>query len=148
MADLVTIVNGGFEDEVLSNGAFTLTAPTGWSTLGAGEGTFNPTVAQFPGEVPEGLNTMYISGTGNIEQILSDVITANTTYSLQVEVGNRLDSDDPQYLVQLTTGSLTLLAEDADTLAPANGEFITSTVAYTALPGDPNLKPPQNCSWS
>jgi hypothetical protein len=117
-------------------------------TPGNGDGgTFNLTITQYPGQAPEGQNvadsSFFLAGflPPTISQVLSDVLTANTLYTLQVEVGNRLDTPFPGYVVQLLAGGV-LLAEDNNSLSPADGTFATSTVTFTALPGDPNLGQP------
>ncbi|GAB4264785.1 MAG: hypothetical protein Kow0092_16650 [Deferrisomatales bacterium] len=132
----VPVANAGFEATVLADGTWASVAPPGWTKVGSA-GTFNPTAAQFPGEAPEGANTAYSNG-GTLVQTLAETLTAGTTYTLTVQVGDRVDTPFPGYRVQLgvDSGGFVLLAEDNNTLAP-NGGFLTSTVAYTATAGDP-----------
>jgi len=75
---------------------------------------------------------------GTISQVLTDVLAVDTLYTLNVEIGNANNIAFGGYGVQLLAGGA-LLAEDSNTLSPANGYFETSTVTFTALPGHPNL---------
>jgi len=130
----IPITNPGFEAFTLVDGQFTrpffgsgpvgtaIVTPNpipGWTLTPAhGDGgTFNPTTAQYSGQAPEGQNVAYSSFflTGfpppTILQVLPAVLTSNTRYTLQVEVGNRLDTPFPGYVVQLLAGGV-LLAQD------------------------------------
>jgi hypothetical protein len=93
-------------------------------------------VAQFSG-VPDGVNVAYSHGP-SISQTLAATLAANTTYTLEVEIGDANNFVFGGYKVQLLAGSI-VLAEDNNTLVPPDGDFVTSTVVFTALPSDPNL---------
>ena len=136
LADLLTVVNPSFEAQILSDGGFSVGSPTGWTATNF-TGIFNPATAHFPGEAPDGFNTAFSNG-GDISQTLNSAVTENTAYTLLVEVGNRLDLPFPLYRVQLLADGV-LLAEDNNSLSPGNGEFLTSTVEFEALAGNPSL---------
>jgi len=137
-ADAASILvnNPSFETPVLPPGGFTTPIPS-W-TSGVNTGVFHPTAAQFP-VVPDGVNTAFDGpgGSNIIEQVLSSTLAVGT-YTLRVDVGNRLDFPYAGYLIQLLAGS-TVLAQDNNTLSPGPGLFVTSTVTFTALAGNPNL---------
>jgi hypothetical protein len=118
----------------------------GWRRLTGDDsacGAQNPTDKQFPGAsddkgnlsvVPEGKNIAYGYGWGSnrgstISQTLEEKLAPNTRYSLQVEIGNRLDTKFPKYKTQLLAGGQ-LLAEDDHTLKPEPGHFETSIVEH------------------
>lgn len=132
----IFIENFGFETDVLANGAYIIGAPTGWTSDGGIAGWFNPEVTQFAFEAPEGQNTAFSNG-GTLSQVLDVVLTANTSYTLRIDVGNRFDLSFAPYTVQLWAGGI-LLAEEFS-LIPGFGLFETSVVTYDALPGDLKL---------
>ena len=90
--------------------------------------------------IPDGVNVAYSNG-GTISQVLSATLTPGT-YTLLVDIGSRLDeplvANGGVYIVELLAGG-TILAEDNNTLKPAPGTFLTSTVTYTASANDPLL---------
>jgi hypothetical protein len=131
-ATSIPITNAGFESPALTNGAFQQANILGWSGSG---GVFNPTTAHFPGEAPEGQNTGFSNGQP-LSQTLTIVLAANTTYTLTVLVGDRLDTAFPGYHVQLLAGS-TILSECATCVTPQNGSFSLVTVTYSTGASDP-----------
>lgn len=135
----VPVANPGFETDVLGDGGLSLTI-TGWDTsLGGGDGVFNPTTSQYPAGVPGGQNVAYVNLSGNrVRQVLSSTLQADGLYTLQVEVGNRQDEAFAGYEVQFLAGGV-VLARDDDSLNPASGEFLTATVTYTSTSSDPQL---------
>ena len=143
-ATMVFVENAGFEDPSLPNGDFVFSVP-GWTQTFGLSGTYNLRVEQFPDEAPEGENVLFLSGSsgGNrnqpasVSQILTEVLTINTTYTLQTEVGNRLDANFSGYSVELLAGGNVLAIEDS--LSPSDGTFETSILSFTANPGNPNL---------
>ena len=113
------------------------------STSGGYAGTFNPPtdfsgVVVYPDEAAEGQNIAYVKPDTTVSQVLSGVLTENAAYTLLVEIGNRADSGGHDYAVELRAGG-EKLAEDLNSLNPAEGTFVTSTVSYDVLPGDSNL---------
>jgi hypothetical protein len=131
-AALVNVVNHSFEDQVLADGV-NVVGITGW--VNSSGGAFNPSTASFT-SVPDGVNTAWLNG-GNAAQTLSTVLTANTAYTLMVEVGDRNDWNTfPGYSVALLAGGTVLASESS--LTPNNG-WLTSTVNYTALASNAHL---------
>lgn len=98
-------------------------------------GTFVPSAALYPGGIPDGLWVGYSNG-GTISQVLTAGLSLGT-YTLLVDIGNRPDLPFGGYDVELLAGG-TLLAHN-DTLSPAPGTFLTSTITYIASAGDPLL---------
>lgn len=134
-ASQVSINNYSFEHTVLADGANNV-GIYGWiNTTG---GAFNPIIGpggSFSNPVPDGSNTAWLNS-GSAIQTLAINLTANTSYTLMAEVGDRKDSIFPGYRVGLFAGT-TLLASDS--LLQPNDGFLTSVVTYTALPDDPSL---------
>ena len=153
----ITIVNPSFEDFVpLADGDFTVAFDLGganphqvvtadpipgWTvpTSGTGAGTFNPPTdfsgtVVYPGEAQEGQNIAFANPDNTISQVLSDVLTENIAYTLLVEIGNRADHAEHDYAVELRAGGVKL-AEDFNSISPADGTFATSTVLFNSLPG-------------
>ncbi len=147
-AELVPIANPSFEQDVpdetwtcfpeapdscyqyvVSEWAISGSAGT-WRT-----GTFE---GAFPDGLPDGVNTSFVSSGTNLTQTLSTLLAEGYTYTLQAHVGRRSDTAAVQYAVRLYAGGH-LLAQDASTVSPEAGQFVQSTVTYTAQPGDTNL---------
>jgi hypothetical protein len=137
-AAIVPVVNSSFESPPTA--VFTPGLITGWTLSNPlDQGVFNP--GAFPPAgitATDGVQTAYLNS-GNISQTLPALLTANTAYTLQVDVGDRADISFPGYRVRLLAGA-TLLAEEFS-LTPVSG-FLTSTVNFTALPGNPALGQP------
>jgi hypothetical protein len=132
------VVNGGFEADVLADGAwdstptawtdgyYDLTAPTVWVVGSSDSGSFNPSASEgYGGIAPEGENvaytTSYVGYDDGLSQVLSDTLEADTTYELSVLVGNpspynTVDPNNPtgvtgDYRIELLAGGV-LLASD------------------------------------
>jgi len=129
----VTIINFGFELPVESDGSFSTTAnaAVGWSH-DATAGVWNPSASQaYGGVAPEGSNIAY-SNSGPLSQTLTTLLTPNTTYTLQVLVGNRQDvTGFPGYQIQLLAGS-TILSQCVTCVTPLEGVFAPVTVTFTS----------------
>lgn len=158
-ADLVPIVNAGFEDTTgqSSFNEFTFGVPVGWqahdpnSIAGPGVfwGTLEPNGTDFfNSTAPEGdLVTILFNsqregdGEYGLEQTLGATLQANTSYVLSVEVGNiasgfatdgtfyNLD-EFPGYRIELLAGGV-VLSTDLNSLTIAEGEFATSTIQFS-----------------
>lgn len=104
-AQVIPIINAGFEADVITNGAFSVLVPTGWqvydpsSILDQGAnsvGVIRPNIAQsyFPGGAPEGAQAALVflagaeSGPAGLQQTLTSTLAAQTRYTLNVEIGN------------------------------------------------------------
>ena len=136
----LAIVNPSFEANQLSVGAYVVAA-NGWNLANLSSGsTYRPGPAQDPNGVPDGVNVFNITS-GSVSQQLAATVQPNTTYALQVYVGARADYPMNGYAVTLQAGGSTLAA-DNNTLTPAPGAFLPSTVNYYASAGDPNIGQP------
>jgi hypothetical protein len=102
--------------------------------------TWNPTTSWFSSEAPEGQNVSFVNGSGNyiVQNLTNAFVTADMTYTLEVDVGVRLGDGGAgwAYSVDLIIANTTdvsgILAQDFDLLSPSPGQFLTSTVPYTA----------------
>ena len=145
-ASPISINNPSFEVDVPEDGGWSSSGGgsgvnsgyiTGWNLPGGWGGTFRPTAIPFPGGVPDGLNTAWLNG-HTISQLLSETLSQGYNYTLQVYVGNRADLNFSSYGVQLLAGG-NLLAQDDNSLSPPDGQFMLSTVTYTAFSDDSYL---------
>jgi hypothetical protein len=134
----ISIVNPSFEAPALAPGTFNSGAGgpiTGWTNTGF-SGVFYPIIGFNFFSIPDGHQTAVIAS-GTVSQVLSAALLNSTTYTLQVDVGARLDCCTlPAYAVQLWAGP-TLLST-APIVSPAPGNFLTATAAYTSLAADPS----------
>lgn len=131
----VSIVNPSFEHQVLADGAWTSGSGQMYGWIQSTGGVINPTTANFSNPVPDGNNTAWLNSS-SATQTLSTALTANMAYTLMVDVGDRKDGNFPGYRVSLWAGNNLLASESS--LVPNDG-FLTSTVNYTALAGNPFL---------
>lgn len=76
-----------------------------------------------------------------ISQQLSSSLAADTTYTLQVDVGYPNTSSGKGYRIELRAGGQ-VLAQDDNSLSLTQGGWKTSTINYTAAGDDPNLGNP------
>ncbi len=137
----VPIINQNFELPALNPNGFNNGPVTGWTAVGSAQfGVFYPTQNTWNYTAPW-CNQVLYTNSGLVEQVTSAVLTANQTLTLQVDVINRPVFYNPNYKVQLVAGE-TILAEDAGTLMPPVGGYLTSTLVFTAQPGNPNLGQP------
>ena len=156
MAALLPINNPSFENPVTAPGIFAggqTSGPAGWTVYNRGAtnnlrffGVWNPaTTPSFTDPVPDGANVgvVFLDNTTGIaeaglQQVLAATLQPSTRYTLTVDVGNFAPSAGapwnftgfPGYRVDLLAGS-TVIASDNNTLQPAEGRFLTSTVAIT-----------------
>ena len=131
----VFVSNPGFEAQVLGDGGYIPGNLTGWTiTGGTDAGPFNPAANMYAGGlVPEGQNGAYSNGP-TLSQVLPATLKPSTDYTLQVDVGQRLDAGIAGYGVELLAGG-TILAQ-ASSPIPATGAFVTATVTYHAAADD------------
>ena len=135
----IAVLNPSFEFPALADGGFTgATGIDDW--VGTGPvGVFNPVAGvNYTGSgATDGAQVTYANAPGGvISQVLGAVLVPGT-YTLQVDVGDRLDALATGYSVGLYAGG-NLLAEDASTLMPNDG-FLTSQIGYVATSGGPFL---------
>jgi len=140
VADSITVLNPSFESPAVSPGVFSVGVITDWS-VSAGNlpgGVFHPVGLTYNDLSDIDGNQVAYSNGGIISQTLTETLQAGMTYTLMVEVGNRADTNFSGYLIELLAGT-TVIASDNNGVAPASGEFLTSTIEYTAMAGDADL---------
>ena len=107
----------------------------GWSSTGQYTGSWQPDSNSYnplPGIVA------YSNG-GTISQVLSATVQPNTTYTLQVDIGHRLDgSQIAGYTIALGAGSNPLATSDDSNGELVAGAFQTETVTYTSGANPPS----------
>jgi hypothetical protein len=141
---IITIANHSFEDPVRADGQqgaipVYWTVPVSRAQIwnpGDGTGNYNG----HGGIAPDGENILWINGIGACSQVLADTLTANTNYTLTVEVAvNQYYENNPSYKVELLAGE-TVLAED-DNSIPLMGDGLweTSIVTFDSTGVDPAL---------
>jgi len=139
-ASLLTVGDPSFEGTVLSSGGFTSGVYTAnsWNS-NANAGIFRPTSSSYPSGVPDGVNIAYSSSAAVIDQVLSATLTANTTYTLSINVGSRFDTPhNDGYTIQLLAGGV-LLSGTTNFPVPTDGAFVLATTVYTTGTSNPQL---------
>lgn len=145
-ADIVPIVNPGFEDDLQDPGDYVYFA-NGWIAVGDA-GTFNPHGAAYPpdGDAPLGNNVGFVQAgwvhpAGSLEQKLTTLVQGDYEYELNALIGRRVDNPLlpwQGYVMALYAGS-NLLAVDFTNVTPAPNSWVRSAIFYTAGPDDPNI---------
>lgn len=145
-ADAVPVQNASFEMTNSLNVscgtgcAFNSGPIPGWTIMGQG-GSFQPNSAIFNLPLPDGNIIAYSNG-GTISQTLAASLTPDTTYTLSVDVGLRLNGavDVTNYTIALYVGNTLLNSFSASNGLIPIGTFADETVTYTSgatvLPGD------------
>jgi hypothetical protein len=134
-ADVISVKNASFEmtSSLIACGPgcfYNLGPIPDWTTAGTGNaGSWHPTSA-YP--APDGKFIAYSNG-GTIYQDLSTSLLSNTTYTLSVDVGHRLDGLETNYSLAIYAGG-NLLIKSADTSNGAIpiGTFADETVTFTS----------------
>jgi hypothetical protein len=147
----ITIVNPGFETDILADGS-TNTAPTGWvegytepsgdaawnDYAGGDAGAINPNAAYgYSGNAPEGTNVAFgLCYTGfdvGLRQTLSETLEADKQYDLSALVGNpyAYNSSGPaaDYRLQLVANGV-ILAEDTANSPADDTVWTNATLTY------------------
>jgi PEP-CTERM motif len=146
-ADGVLVQNASFES------AYALTSSCGvgcaynggpipdWTMTGTG-GSFQPSTTFFNLPLPGGASDSIVaySNGGTISQILGVTVQPDSTYTLSVYVGDRLDGEVANYSIALDDGSTTLCSSPtASNGAIAPGTFadvtLTCSTGATVAPG-------------
>jgi len=138
-AGLITVFNPSFEDPALPPGNFNqgTNTITSWTNASA-SGVFNPGTGFYFNYIPDGDQIAYNLGAGSeISQILGDTLQNNTTYTLQVYAGHRLDEAvDWSPIVELLAGS-TVIATAPLPTDPGQGNWAILTATYSSGASDP-----------
>ncbi len=134
-AAMITIVNASFEDgsaftNSYSGGSWMHGSFTGWTLADGDGGRYSSNGTLVPGAV-DGTVSAWSDG-ATITQMLSDNLTAGTTYTLSVSVGKRNDLPFPGYTVDLLADGAALTGGTITTAAPSAGSWATHTYEYTA----------------
>ena len=139
-ATSVTVVNPGFEDPAVASEPYWLSSAPGWTIAGAA-GTFNPVAGELT-PVSQVAWSNGEAGSGTLTQApLSAQVTADTRYTLTVDIGWRMDVPPlfppfPGFTVELLAGT-SVLASQPSMQAPTPGQFLLYTLVYDVLPGNP-----------
>lgn len=132
----ISVVNPDFELPSISNPGGSLPA-TGWVSSFGG-GSFRVTTTQLPVGPHSGSNVLYLNSNTTVAQVLGDVLSVSTQYTLSVYLTERLGLAQ-QGEIQLLAGGV-LLAQSTQT-ATTNQWVIQSLVFQTgsthALVGQP-----------
>jgi hypothetical protein len=104
----------------------------GWTISGNG-GSFQPTSVYLTIPPQDGITVAYSQG-GTIGQVLTTALQANSTYTLSVDVGHRLDGYATNYTISLLAGGTILKSFSANSSAIAPGTLATQTLTYSSGP--------------
>jgi hypothetical protein len=145
LAAQLVISNPSFEDFDITAGQFTVNGSglPGWTitpatgTVGVWDPAGGAGLFSF---IPDP-DQIALTHAPTLSQVLPDVLTAGTTYTLRAEAGRCSCQLYAGYSVQLWAGGV-LLAKEEDAQAPAPGDWISAVVTYIAAPDDPNLGSP------
>jgi hypothetical protein len=133
-ADTVNIQNSSFET---LGSALSISCGTGcsynngpipnWTATGSA-GSWDPSSAYFSTPVPDGNTVAYVNG-GSISQTLTGVaLLVDTTYTLSVYVGHRLDGLVTDFAFGIDAGS-----NQEDTFTGSNGSIAAGTFGLETL---------------
>jgi len=89
--------------------------------------------SQYPSAPPGGLYLAALgtsSATGSIFQQLSATVQANTTYTVKITVGARLDDIFTGYEASLLSGGVPLASSNS--AIPVSGTFVTDKIVYSS----------------
>jgi len=138
----VPIQNASFEttSSVLGPGVYNYGPIPGWTMVGTG-GSWQPNSSYYNLPLPDGNVVAFSSG--SLSQTLTGVsLQPNSSYTLTVAVGNRLDgfTSNGQYTIQLDAGSTVLATVTGSNSSITPGTFmdvvLTYTTGGTVTPGD------------
>jgi hypothetical protein len=140
LADNIAVLNPSFEITNALNipcgipnpgvCAFNLGPIPDWTLTGQG-GSWRPTSVFYNLPVPDGSIVAYSNG-GTISQTLSATLSPETTYTLSVDVGHRLDGFATNYTIALFAGNTLLNSfSDSNGVIPL-GDFAAESFSYTS----------------
>lgn len=135
----IPVANHGFEEPMYGEPGASAFDHPGWAKLGgAHAGTGRTIAAQYPDGIPEGKNYVWLNDADTtLSQTLAANLQANTTYTLTVATGRRVDHDSLGYGIELWAGG-TLLASnyhtDPGNTIPAAGTWKDVEASHTSGP--------------
>ena len=130
-ADSISIQNASFETTNALTGncgavnCYNYGPIPDWTLVGTG-GSFRPT-ATYYNSVPNGTTVAFSSG-GTISQTLGVSLLPDTTYTLSVDVGHRLDGYVTGYSISLDAGSTLLNSISGSNSTITPGTFQQETL--------------------
>lgn len=138
MADGVAIQNASFETTnpltsicAGAGCAFNSGPIPGWTITGVG-GSFEPSSTFLNLPLPDGNIVAYSNG-GTISQTLTSSLLADTTYTLSVFIGNRLDGLNNAYTIALDAGSTQICSfSGSSTTVTPKGGFVDETCTFNS----------------
>lgn len=134
-AAVISITNASFEDGPALNqinpvaGNWMQGSFTGWDVTGSA-GRYDPNGTLSP-EAVDGTLTAWSNG-GSLVQTLGDSLTAGTTYTLSLFIGDRSDTALPSFSVELLSGGTALTGGNTIFTAPSDGGWASYSYEYTA----------------
>lgn len=132
-ADLITILNSGFENPTLAEGNSTGAIPD-WFRLGPSV-VMDPSPTQFPGgNANEGENVLLMQSGGLVRQTLPGRTLEYGTYTFQFDVGDPLDIPfgNPGFSFLIGATIIVPLTSSSKPV-PVNGGFTTWEFTYEVL---------------
>lgn len=134
LANDITINNADFDAQTLSDGAFTSGNVQGWATISGSAGIYNPPASVLTSEGGDGIhnNTLYLNGNSVVSQTLNTNLTANTDYSVSFDVGDRMDTELPNYIVRIKVGGNTVFNAINPVLPQTDGSFETVNLSFNS----------------
>lgn len=139
-ADIVPVLNPSFEITyplntpctIPLNCSFNQGPIPDWTITGSvQQGSWHPNSAFLNLPLPDGNIVAYTNG-GSISQILSSTLTPDTTYTLCVDVGHRLDKSVAGYTISLFAGGTLLNSFSSSNGVISSGDFADETVSFTS----------------
>ena len=142
-AESLIVNDPSFENTILSDGQFTPNngLPTADWIYNPASGVWNPSIGQSTIVPNSGENQGYTNG-GSICQTLSEIIEADTEYTLSVYIGNRPGFYNG-FTIDLRDDTDSILASldssDISAVNPLDNEWVLNTVTHEAVSGDASL---------
>ncbi len=146
-ADTIAVTNPSFE--MVDPLSLTQTAPgygiwnngpiSGWTISGGGAGSWQPGPAAFT-SVPDGKTVAYSNG-ATLSQTLNASLSPDTTYTLSVDVGHRLDGLATNYTIELLAGSMLLNSLGGSNGVITPGTFQNEFFGFTTGTSIPSTDP-------
>ena len=149
-AQAITVTNFDFEASALSDGAIAIGVPSGWTTSGGTQGTYNPSFSFYNNAAITDPPNSGVIGTMSGARVgflftspgafMTNTTTYNVvvgeTYALTVAIGDRTFGGSSFGAVLTLLDGDSVLASQTVSSAPTVGSFGDATLTYTAVAGD------------